>query len=310
MFEELSRTTAGEDDGRDSYDSSTGYSPMDRMYEDFHRTKQEEHSMYMRTQEEYGNSKKVGNGVQMYRENAMPSSSSKGKGKGTPDYSYGELFEWASKYARADKDAYEEAEPQKDALRLRQMPPAHTADGHHRDMMYVFEKYICKREEDHGVTIMLHDVPYRFQVEPDVLKMIETVGNIDAVDYIYLPMAVDRPTAYQFRNKGYCFIHFWDPVAAQSFVSKIYDYKVPDTYSIYDDERPRAPGKGIFAVMAKFQGLALNLNNLLDIHSKKWRPKNGCAYVRTDSGLSCVRLLALRNLAKQYVQLCNETFQK
>ena len=66
----------------------------------------------------------------------------------------------------------------------------------------------------------------------------------------------------------------------------------------------RPAGKGMFGVMAKFQGLSLNLNNLLDIHSKKWRPKNGCAYVRTDSGLSCVRLFDLRNLAKQYAQFC------
>ena len=56
--------------------------------------------------------------------------------------------------------------------------------------------------------------------------MIETLGYIDAVDYIYLPMAVDRPTAIQFRNKGYCFIHFWDPVAAQSFLNAIHNYKV------------------------------------------------------------------------------------
>ena len=39
----------------------------------------------------------------------------------------------------------------------------------------------------------------------------------------------------------------------------------------------RPAGKGMFGVMAKFQGLSLNLNNLLDIHSKKWRPKNGPA---------------------------------
>ena len=74
--------------------------------------------------------------------------------------------------------------------------------------------------------------------------MIETLGYIDAVDYIYLPMAVDRPTAIQFRNKGYCFIHFWDPVAAQSFLNAIHNYKIPDAHCTYDDERPRPPGRG------------------------------------------------------------------
>jgi hypothetical protein len=59
--------------------------------------------------------------------------------------------------------------------------------------------------------------------------------------------------------------------------------------------------------MAKFQGLSVNLNNLLDIHSKKWRPKNGIVYVRTDRGLVSVRLLALRNLAKQYAQFCSNS---
>lgn len=169
--------------------------------------------------------------------------------------------------------------------------------------MYVFDKYICKRTEGTGVTIMLHDVPYRFQVDPDVFTMIKTIGNIDTVDYVYLPMAVDRPSAIQCRNKGYCFIHFRDPIAARAFAHDVYYYQVPDVQAPYEEERPRQPGKGIFAVMAKFQGLSLNLNNLLDIHSKKWRPKNGVTYVRTDAGLVAVGLLALRNLAKHYAQL-------
>lgn len=234
---------------------------------------------------------------------------------------YVELLEWASNYAEvAEED--NEADLQRDGPPLSPLAQpiervlarrTQEAESHNRDLMYVFEKYICKRVENHGVTIMLHNVPYNFQVDPDIFKLIKTLRSINAVDYIYLPMAVDRPCDNRSlcRNKGYCFIHFCDMAAAQSFVEKIYNYTVPAMHYSYDDggdltytmmNQPPG-GKGMFVVMAKFQGVSLNLNNLLDIHSKKWRPKNGCCYVRTDSGLSCVRLLSLRNLATQYEQL-------
>jgi hypothetical protein len=294
-FEEQSRTTAGSDEAADSF-TSTAFS-FETMFDEGHRTMQDESSTYHKQPQ-------AGKAAPNRSENGMRTS---GAAPRSNDDSYDEIFQWASKYVEVDEQGGN-AEQRNDAMASHvAAPPAHLSTSQDRDLMYVFDKYICNKVEDHGVTIMLHDVPYRFQVDPDVIKMINTVGNIDAVDYIYLPMAVDRPTALQFRNKGYLFIHFWDPVAAQSFVNGIYNYKVPVDHCNYDDERPRAHGKGIFAVMAKFQGLSLNLHNLLDIHSKKWRPKNGCAYVRTDSGLACVRLLALRNLAKQYVQLCYKT---
>jgi hypothetical protein len=239
--------------------------------------------------------------------------------EGVNDASQFELIQWAKLYVNVkDGEQGGAAEQQNGQTRARpltappqapQAPPAQQVQSpqalsrHHQDLLYVFDKYICKREEGHGVTLMLHDVPYRFQVDPDVMPMIEAVGNIDAVDYIYLPMAVDRPAAMQCRNKGYCFVHFSDPAAAQEFANEIHNYKVSDIHCIYDDGRTRPPGKGIFAAMAKFQGLSLNLNNLLDIHSTKWRPRNGIAYVRTDNGLAAVRLLALRNLAKQNAQV-------
>jgi hypothetical protein len=54
------------------------------------------------------------------------------------------------------------------------------------------------------------------------------------------------------------------------------------------------------AGLAKFQGLSLNLRNLLDIHSKKWRPKNGHAYIRLAGGkLAPYGLLRLRTLLKE-----------
>jgi hypothetical protein len=56
----------------------------------------------------------------------------------------------------------------------------------------------------------------------------------------------------------------------------------------------------MFASRAKFQGLSMNLVNLLDIQSKKWRPKHGVAHIRASTGeLVCVGLLPLRNLFKK-----------
>lgn len=317
-FEEQSRTTAGDDDAKDSFSSEASmfdknlyeFVPDDiKLDVSMQRSMQGAPSTYMHTQDTYRNTKQVYDVpvVTNRGEHVMRSAGAGARdaGRCTDLAADDELLLWASKYAdaRALIRVNDDVERQRSVAPVA-APLTRVSTGKNRDLMYVFENYICKREEDHGVTVMLHDVPYRFQVDPDVFKMIETLGYIDAVDYIYLPMAVDRPTAIQFRNKGYCFIHFWDPVAAQSFLNAIHNYKIPDAHCTYDDERPRPPGKGMFGVMAKFQGLSLNLNNLLDIHSKKWRPKNGCAYVRTDSGLSCVRLFDLRNLAKQYAQFC------
>merc|ERR1719359_2100598 len=113
--------------------------------------------------------------------------------KGSPHH---ELYDWAGGFDDVEEDGAE---------RHRGAPlaqPTHAYQGYQRDLMYVFDKYICKRAEGAGVTIMLHDVPYRFQVDPDVFTMIKSIGNLDTVDYVYLPMAVDRPSAIQCRNKG------------------------------------------------------------------------------------------------------------
>lgn len=285
-FEEQSRTTAGDGDS-----FSSDLQSFERNYPDA----VDANSILMQGQYENVAARRGEN--MMRRSGAMRDAGRSNNHSG----GHHELYNWAAKYAEGED---EDSEELGGAL---QAYPTQASHRHHQDLMYVFDKYICKKTEGAGVTIMLHDVPYRFQVDPDVFTMIKTIGNMDTVDYVYLPMAVDRPSAIQCRNKGYCFIHFRDPVAARDFSNDVYYYQVPDVHSSYDEERSRQPGKGIFAVMAKFQGLSLNLNNLLDIHSKKWRPKNGVAYVRTDTGLVPVRLLALRNLAKQYAQLCSNS---
>jgi RNA recognition motif-containing protein len=117
-------------------------------------------------------------------------------------------------------------------------------------------------------------------------------------------MAVDRPKVNQFRNKGYCFIHFSDANMAQKFITEISDYNVSERPSVDDSannaQNEQEEPKKMYAVFAKYQGLSTNLHNLLDIESKKWRPKNGFACVRTSSGLSNISLLGLRILAKRH----------
>jgi hypothetical protein len=181
-----------------------------------------------------------------------------------------------------------------------------------KDLLYVFRKFIAAEtlELEDGVTILVHDIPYGFRYRPEIVDMIESLSSIDSVDYIYLPMAVDRPKTNQFRNKGFCFIHFSDANMAQKFMNGISDYKAFErigSNGCATDSTDETPNefphpKSLHAVFAKFQGMSTNLHNLIDIESKKWRPKNGFALVRTDSGLSNISLLALRVLAKRHVK--------
>jgi hypothetical protein len=160
----------------------------------------------------------------------------------------------------------------------------------------IYDKYLAGGEnaqDQHGVTLMLRDIPYRLQVEPHLLDILRHTCDLEHVDYIYLPMTIEGFSArsnVQTRNKGYCFIHFSVVATAHVFASRIPEYVVPDT----------SGGKTMFTAPAKFQGLGLNLINLLDIGSKKWRPKNGLAHIRISNGnLVCVGLLPLRNLVKR-----------
>jgi hypothetical protein len=146
---------------------------------------------------------------------------------------------------------------------------------------------------EQGVTIMLRDIPYRLQVEPDLFRILGETCELSHVSYIYLPMTIEgfsTRSNMQSRNKGYCFIHFSVEATAHTFASRVHEYVVPDVLA----------GKSMFAARAKFQGLSMNLINLLDIQSKKWRPKHGVAHIRTSTGeLACVGLLPLRNLVKR-----------
>jgi hypothetical protein len=160
----------------------------------------------------------------------------------------------------------------------------------------IYQTYLAgggSQQRASGVTIMLRDIPYRMQVEPDLFRILRQTADLNHVDYIYLPMTIEGVSTrsnVQPRNKGYCFIHFSVEATAHAFATRVQEYVIPDTFG----------GKTMFASRAKFQGLSMNLVNLLDIQSKKWRPKHGVAHIRASTGeLVCVGLLPLRNLFKK-----------
>jgi hypothetical protein len=167
----------------------------------------------------------------------------------------------------------------------------HSDEATLQDIYYQYLAGGEKAQNDRGVTLMLRDFPYRLQVEPDILQLLRQTCKMEHVDYIYLPMNVEActPKMRGTRNKGYCFIHFSVAATAQAFASRMHDHVAYDV----------SGEKAITVSMAKFQGLHTNLMNLLDTSSKKWRPKEGFAYIRGSKGdLVCVGLLPLRNLLK------------
>jgi hypothetical protein len=151
----------------------------------------------------------------------------------------------------------------------------------------VYEEYLAEGTlTDMGVTIMLRDIPYRMMVEPHIFDILKNTSDLNHVDYIYLPLT--EPSSYA-RNKGYCFVHFWNKESAQLFASRLEHYVLPSVWG----------GKKMIASWAKFQGLGLNLQNVLDIHTKKWRPKKGYVYIRCAGGkLARYGLLRLRNFLR------------
>jgi hypothetical protein len=161
----------------------------------------------------------------------------------------------------------------------------------------IYEEYLASGEdlgqESKGITIILRDIPYKMEVETHVFDLLQSTSDLSQVDYIYLPMTNNTDAARNpSRNKGYCFIHFSDYASAQLFASRLEQYVLPG--SLF----PSA--KTMIAGLAKFQGLSLNLHNLLDVRSKKWRPKNGHAYIRCAGGeLTRCRLQQLRGLLKR-----------
>jgi hypothetical protein len=166
------------------------------------------------------------------------------------------------------------------------------------EQQFVFDNYLVpsgQRSPKDGVTLMLHHIPYRFQVEPDIYQLLEDVSCLDSVDYIYLPMTIDgfSRTMAPTRNKGYCFVHFSRSEAAMVFENSIARMSP-------GEDTLQGTFKSMHVSLAKFQGVSINLTELLDIRSKKWRPKHGAIYIRIGSQLRAINLLALRNHLKAY----------
>jgi hypothetical protein len=207
-----------------------------------------------------------------------------------------ELYAWSKSFSESHSEQEDVSRNSKNSDHSRS--PSYEPD----DLLYVFRNFIASEspELEDGITLLIHDIPRQFKCQPHIFDMIDSLTSIDSVDYVYLPVSVDRPHSNHFWNKGYCFIHFSDANIGQKFMNKISDYKVPEGMSKNDGEDKDEPHGKLRAVFAKFQGRSTNLHNLIDVDSKKWRPKNNSVYVRTTSGLSNISLLDLRVLAKNH----------
>lgn len=167
-----------------------------------------------------------------------------------------------------------------------------------RDRDYVFDTYLAFPHQppaaEPGVTLMIHDVPYRFQVEPEMVDLLDDMGVLDSITYCYLPMTSEgyARSTLPTRNKGYCFLHFSDVAMVQKFEHAVANLSLENTAAL--------SGKSMHSSMAKFQGVRMNLTELLDIRSKKWRPKHGLVYIRIGSKIKPVSLLALRTVLKMH----------
>jgi hypothetical protein len=191
-----------------------------------------------------------------------------------------------------DEDYYDDF-GEKSSPSLRYMNAAPVDEAILEDIYHLYLAQDPNITIEPGVTIMLRDIPYRLKVEPDLYRILTDTADLKHVSYIYLPMTIEgfnSRTNVQSRNKGYCFIHFSVEATAHTFASRVCECMTPDV----------SGGKNMFAARAKFQGVGMTLINLLDISSKKWRPKHGVAYMRSSTGeLVCVGLLPLRNLVKR-----------
>jgi hypothetical protein len=135
--------------------------------------------------------------------------------------------------------------------------------------------------EGTGRTLMVHDLLNKFKVEPDLMNLFTTVGVMDDVDYVYLPLTYlktgqnRKSNKKSSRNKGYGFVHFSREAAADRFAQLIQNVRLVGT------------GRGVkqmHTTLAKFQGVYANLVELLDLNNDEWRPKQGYLYIRRSPG--------------------------
>jgi hypothetical protein len=168
----------------------------------------------------------------------------------------------------------------------------------------VWKRYIANDGDSAcgGTTLMCHDLLNKFVVEPDLLQLFEKVGLLDDVVYVYLPLTYLKSSQNfklkrSSRNKGYGFVHFSSEDAATKFAQLIRQVDLVGT------------GRGVkqmYTTPAKFQGVGANLVELLDLNNVQWRPKQGCFYVRLESGgpLNCLGISPMRSFVLEEQKLC------
>jgi hypothetical protein len=150
--------------------------------------------------------------------------------------------------------------------------------------------------EVEGRTLMIHDLLNKFKVEPDLMNLFSTVGVTDDIEYVYLPLTYlktgqnRKNNKKSSRNKGYGFVHFSRADAADRFAQLIQNVCLVGT------------GRGVkqmHTTLAKFQGVAANLVELLDLDNEEWRPKQGYLYIRQGcSGSQPLERVGISSLRK------------
>jgi hypothetical protein len=142
---------------------------------------------------------------------------------------------------------------------------------------------------------MCHDLLNKFKVEPDLLRIFEDVGVLEAVEYVYLPLTYLKTGTAQkvkkaCRNKGYCFVHFSDPAAAETFSARVGEMAFQGA--------AQSSTKHIHSTPAKFQGVGANLTELLDLENDRYRARVGYFHLRTGTALERVGLSTLRSFVE------------
>jgi hypothetical protein len=155
-----------------------------------------------------------------------------------------------------------------------------------------YQKYLVNTDNG-GKTLMWHGLPTKFQVEPDLLRILDAI-KAEGVQCLYLPLnhweKKGNPRG-KCRNKGYAFVHFRTEAAASDFTEKISAYSTG--------------GPGLTATTeAARQGISANLRALASVPQK--RAAAGALFLSAqetgvESGVSQalkrVSMATLRNLA-------------
>jgi hypothetical protein len=167
-------------------------------------------------------------------------------------------------------------------------------------LMSLYDLYFANPVlESGGRTVMVHDLLNKFALE-DVIGVLDELGA-ETVEYIFLPLSEWETKKSKLReprkarNKAYCFVHFGDVAACETFVARLGDYEFPNDVSSNVATRC----KRMSASLAASQGVVRNLLRLMDLCNRKWHPRAGSLAIKIDGGLARVNVASFRKMLLQ-----------